>query len=203
MTSGLIFADGVRLTAKEEIPGPSNRREELWARVGRANIQPGYTLKTSNSAQFRYYAEANVHAPDIWEAFAGLARAILGERGSLLLSFKDDEPAHIVEAPVQSILTALAAHTDQLVHDGYIQFGIIAQTETTISEVLVAPTKHFKIWFSDERAFAAQMVARGLVRAERLEFLDEYPHVTTRLPNDRALLANDLESALIGELEGL
>lgn len=203
MASSLIFADGVRLTARDEIPGPSDRREELWALVERASIHPGYTLKAASDPAFRYYAEANVDAPNIWSTFRDLSHALLGERGALLLSFKDDQPEHIVEAPVEAILAALEAHADQLAHDGYIQFGIITQTEDSVSEVLVTPSKHFKVWFSDERVFARQMTAHHLERAERLEFLDEYPRVTTRLPDDRALRIEDLELALISELEGL
>jgi hypothetical protein len=203
VTSTLIFADGVRLTNKDEIPGPSAHREELWARVVRASIRPGYTLKETQDSSFRYYAEANVDAPDIWQAFRDLSRALLGERGALLLSFKDDAPEHIVEAPVEAILAALEGHVDQLVHDGYIQFGIVTQTDVGVAEVLVAPSKHFKIWFSDEQAFASQMSAHGLSRAERLEFLDEYPHVTTRLPDERALWIDDLELELVSQLEDL
>jgi hypothetical protein len=203
MVSTLIFADGVRLTNRDEIPGPSDRREELWARVECASIRPGYTLKATHDSSFRYYAEANVDAPDIWSAFRDLSRALLGERGALLLSFKDDAPEQIVEAPVEAILAAFEAHTDQLVHDGYIQFGIVTQTDAGLAEVFVAPSKHFKIWFSDEQVFLSQMTAHGLSRAEWLQFLDEYPHVTTRLPDERALRIDDLELALVSQLEGL
>lgn len=203
MVSSLIFADGVRLTTRDEIPGPSDRREELWARVERASIHPGYTLKEVSDPSFRYYAEANVHAPDIWPTFRDLSRALLGERGAVLLSFKDDAPGQIVDAPVEAILAAFDTHMDQLVHDGYIQFGIITQTVAGVAEVFVAPSKHFKMWFNDEQAFAEQMTAHGLTRAERLEFLDEYPHVTTRLPDERALWIEELELALVSQLEGL
>ncbi|MBP6689448.1 MAG: hypothetical protein KA153_05620 [Hyphomonadaceae bacterium] len=203
MANSLIFADGVRLTTREEIPGPSARREELWARVERANIHPGYTLKAAQDPAFRYYAEANVHASDVWPLFCDLSRALLGERGALLLAFKDDEPEQIVDAPVAAMLAAFEAHSDQLTHDGYIQFGIVSQTDAGLSEVLVTPSKYFRIWFNDERAFAGQMVTHKLTRAERLDFLDEFPHVTTRLPDERALRAADLELALVSELQGL
>ncbi len=200
MVSTLILADGVRLTTRDEIPGPSDRREELWARVEAASIHPGFTLKAAHDSSFRYYAEANVHAPDILAMFTDLSRALLGDRGTLLLSFKDDDPEHVIEAPVHAILAALELHADQLVHDGYIQFGIVTQNDAGLSEVFVAPTKHFKIWFSDERAFVAQMAAHDLSRAERLEFLDEYPHVTTRLPSGRALQIDELEREIVARI---
>jgi hypothetical protein len=196
----LIFPDGVRLTTRDELPGPPDRRDELWARVEAASIHPGYTLKAARDPAFRYYAEANIHAPEIWSAFRDLSRALLGERGMLLLSFKDDDPEQIIEAPVEAMLSAMERHSDQLAHDGYIQFGIVTQLEGGLTEVFVAPSKHFRFWFNDERAFAAQMAKHGLSREQRLEFVDEYPRVTTRLPDERAMQINDLKRELVGRL---
>ncbi len=200
MASTLVFPDGVRLTTRDEIPGPSARREELWSRVKSAGIHAGFTLKTTHDKSFRYYAEANVDASDVWATFHDLSRALLGERGALLLSFKDDDPERVVEGSVVAILAALESHADQLVHDGYVQFGIVSQTELNLSEVFVTPTKHFRVWFNDERAFAALMVSHGLSRGERLEFIDEYPHVTTRLSAGRALQVDELGRQIIGRM---
>jgi hypothetical protein len=200
MASTLIFADGVRLTTRDELPGPPDRREALWARVDGANIHPGFTLKAVQDAAFRYYAEANVHAHEVWPAFCDLSKALLGERASLLMAFKDEEPAPVVEAPVEAILAAMEPHQDQFAHDGYVQFGLVAQTHTGLAEVFVTPTKHFRIWFSDEREFAARMKAHDLMRAEQLQFIDEFPRVTTRLPDDRALRVDVLQSEVLRRL---
>lgn len=203
MPSTLVFADGVRLALKEELPGPSARQDELWARIQSASIHSGFTLRATQDAAFRYYAEANIHAHDIWSTFRDLCGALLLKQGALLLSFKDDDPAWITEAPVADILSALESHKDQLTHDGYVQFGIVCQNDDGVSEVLVAPTKFFKVWFNDDRAFTAQMAAHDIPRAQSLQFLDQYPHVTTRLADGRALIVDELEAAILARLSGV
>lgn len=198
MASTLVLADGVRLATRDDLP--SSSREEAWAHIKAAGVHPGYTLKAAHDQAFRYYAEANVHASETWPTFRDLSRVLLGEHGSLLLSFKDDDPEHVAEAPIEAILTTLERHADQLAHDGFVQFGVMTQTNGDLCEVFVTLSKHFKIWFSDERAFAAQMAKCGLPRAERLEFVDEYSRVTTRLPKGRAMQIEDLQQALVRDL---
>ena len=200
MVSSLVVADGVRLATPDELPGPSDRRDELRAKIEAASINAGFTLKAARDPLFRYYAEINVNAPDIWDLFCDLARGVLGESAVLLMSFKDDEPRSIAEASVADILEALSVHAEQLTHDGYVQFGILTQAESELNEVFVTPTKHFRVWFNAERPFASIMTKHGLERAERLSFLDQYPRVTTRLAASRARMLEDLCDAIIKRL---
>lgn len=201
MVGSLVVADGVRLATPDELPGSPDRRDELRAKIEAASIHPGFTLKAARDPAFRYYAEINVDASDIWALFCDLARGVLAGSGTLLLSFKDDEPQSIAEASVADILDALSAHADQLTHDGYVQFGIVTQTEGELNEVFVTPTKHFHVWFNAERPFASTMTKHELERAERLNSLDEYPRVTTRLASSRALIIDDLCDAIVKRLK--
>lgn len=66
MPSTLIFPDGVRLAAREEIPGNAARRAEERARIQSADIAPGFVLKPSGDTRFDCYVEINVDAPQIF-----------------------------------------------------------------------------------------------------------------------------------------
>lgn len=201
MKSSLVFPDGVSLATRDDLPGPAGARDTDWVRLEAASIAPGYVIEAAKDPRFTFYAEANIHAPDVWQAFVRLSNALLGEWGILLLAFKDDdEPQALGEAAVSRILSCLELHADQLAHDGYAQFGIVTQDETTLSEVFVSSTKHFKVWFNDENAFRAVMNDLGLKQADKLQFIDEYPRVTRRLPKDRALNIDDLAEVLVAAL---
>jgi hypothetical protein len=200
MGGNLIFPDGVSLATRADIPGPREAREETWERLAQARINAGFVLRDSDDDRFRYYAEANIHAPDIWRAFILFSSALLQSSGSLLFDFKDDEPVSLGDGAIRQIITALEPHAYQLSHDGFVQFGIVSQTEETLSEVFVAPTKHFKIWFDDETAFRATALELGLEQAERLEFIDEYPRVTRSQSVDKVMHADELASLLRSRL---
>jgi hypothetical protein len=54
-----------------------------------------------------------------------------------------------------------------------------------ISEVFVAPTKHFEVWLNDENRLRSTMRHHAIPEAESLEFIDELPRTTIRLRDDR------------------
>ncbi len=60
--------------------------------------------------------------------------------------------------------------------------------DDAINEVFVAPTKHLKIWLNDEVRFREIMQDNRVPEVSRLEFLDEYPRITTMLPSGRGLV---------------
>lgn len=127
----------------------------------------------------------------------------LGPHGTLVFADKDGEPGVLGSDRVPCILSALEAHKYQLQHDGYLQFGIVTQTERTLAEVFVAPTKHFRVWLTDDAAFRAVMTKYGLAEVTSLEFIDEYPHVTTKLSADRVVRdVEELAGVLAGKLRG-
>jgi hypothetical protein len=203
MPSTLIFPDGARLAARDEIPGPEVERAKEWSRIERANIAPGFVLKPSGDESFAFYAEVNVDAPQAWRLFRGLCGAVLPPNGDLLFADSDDQPEVIWSGAVAKMLSVLEEHGYQLSHDGYLHFGIVSTEGGLINEVFVAPTKHLKIWFNDERTVQTVMSKFGLPKAERLEFLDEYPRTTMKLPRDKAI-SDVLEFAqlMVSKLNG-
>lgn len=177
----LIFPDGVRLARLDELPGPDPARIEAWERIKSANICSGFCTTSSDDPKFSVYAEANVDAPDIWSVFLSLSEVLLGDSTCLLIGDVDEEPAHIGPFPTSSLLALLNPHRYQLTNDGSVTFGLIDERPDAIAEILVTPTKHFKVWANDEKALRTVFSRHGVEQARELRFLDEFPRITESL----------------------
>lgn len=177
----LVFPAGVRLARLDELPGPEPARIEAWERVKSADICSGFWITSSDDPKFPVYAEANVDAPDIWSVFVSLSKELLGDSSYLLIGDVDEEPANIGPFPTSSLLTLLSPHRYQLTNDGIVQFGLIDERPDAITEILVTPTKHFKVWASQENALRTVFSRHGVVEARELRFLDEFPRITESL----------------------
>ncbi len=187
MVNSLMFPDGVRLAKEDELPGPLSSQTEAWMRVQAANITAGYRIMKSSDSRFPFYAEINVDAPRIWEVFCDLCNSLLGNEAGLVMGEIDDEPRILGDARTTSLLGLLEPHAYQLTNDGWIQFGLVDEQENSISEVFIAPTKHFQVWFKDVQVFRSIMENHGLFEDDHLEFLDQYPRVTTRLSDNKVM----------------
>jgi len=190
MTDILEFPDGVRLARLDEIPGPETDRAEAWSRMARARISPGFTLADAPDLRFRYYAEINVNASRIWAVFCDLCAELLSDPATLIAGDDDAEPREIAEGDVSKLLNILEPHQYQLAHDGFLQFGLLNDQVEEIAEVFVTPTKHFKVWLNDIGRFHAIMKRHELGEQTKMEFIDEYPRVTTRLPEARGIVVD-------------
>ena len=199
MPSTLKFPDGIRLAHLDELPGPGPDRAAAWARIQSASIAPGYTLSESTDSRFAFYAEANVDGPRVWAVFRELCQGLLGPESTLIISEIDDEPMPLGSAHTLDILALLEPHQYQLAHDGYLQFGLVCQDADLLTEVFVAPTKHFKVWLSDVQCLRSVLQRHAVPKVERLEFIDEYPRTTTRLSSDKVSFCDHVE--LIEHLE--
>jgi hypothetical protein len=188
-----VFPDGIRLAQREELPGPAPSRAAAWARIQAANIETGFTIVKSTDPRFSFYAEVNVNAPMIWIVFRDLCKALLGSRASLLMSEIDDDPAPLGSAGTVQILTMLETHSYQLAHDGNIQFGLVREDTNALTEVFVTPTKHFQIWFDDEKRLRGVLKVHDVPEIEKLEFIDQYPRTTTPLSRDRVSFTDPSE----------
>jgi len=150
---------------------------------------PGYTLVDApNDVRFGHYAEINVNASQIWTVFSDLCVALIPDPATLIAAEDDIEPHRIVSADVSTLLRALERYQYQLSHDGFLQFGLVNDSPEEIAEVFVTPTKHFKVWLNDDAEFRSVMDKHELRECETIEFIDEYPRVTTRLPEGSAAL---------------
>jgi hypothetical protein len=193
VASTLAFPDGIRLAHEDEIPGPEPERAAAWKRVQSANITPGFLLKESNDCRFPLYAEGNVDAPQIWPVFCDLCRGLIGPAASLVMCEYDEKLTSLGTASTPSILRLLQRHAYQLANDGWIQFGLVEKRRDSVTEVFVTRTKHFQVWLNDERLFRSILRDHALLEVTQLEFLDEYPRTTIRLPQDKVLFQDQSE----------
>lgn len=188
MTSTLIFPDGVRLLSREDLPGSPEQVESEWQRIQAANITAGFVLEETHDSRYPYFAEINVDAPKIWGLFRALAEQMLSPEAELIIGPGEEDPRPVGHGPTRKICDALEPHRYQLANDGFIEFGLIRQTEDSFTEVFVGCCKYFKVWFANLDLFRVVMAEYGLEECESLEFIDEYPRATRRLP-DYDLLA--------------
>lgn len=181
MQNTLILPDGVRLARLDELPGPEPARIQAAERVKSANICPGYCAKSSDDSRFSIYAEANADAPDIWDVFASLSRALLGDNSSLLIGYVDEQISGVGPFRTSSLLELLGPYRYQLTNDGMIQFGLIDERQESIVEILITSTKHFMVWASDENALRATFAQHHVEELDELHFLDEFPRTIESL----------------------
>lgn len=190
MPKGFVFPDGIRLAQRDELPGPAPSRAAAWARIQAAKIEAGFTIVKSTNPRFSFYTEANVNAPMIWVVFRDLCKALLGSRASLMMSEIDDDPAPLGSAGTLQILALLETHGYQLAHDGDIQFGLVREDTNVLTEVFVTPTKHFQVWFNDEKRLRGVLKVHDVPEMKTLEFIDQYPRTTTPLSRDQVSFTN-------------
>lgn len=201
MASNLVFPDGVRLARLYELPGPEPDRTMNWSRIQAAEIRSGYRLSESADPRFAFYGQANVDAPKIWDIFRDLCIRLLGPMATLVMSEIDGVPAPVGMNKVRVILRSLEPHSYQLVHDGFLQFGLVHQEGNQLSEVFVTHTKHFQLWLEDANLLRSTMQQHGVPEVEAQQFIDEYPHTTKRLPSEEIAFQSPAE--LIWHMEAV
>ena len=176
----LVFPDGIRLAKPHELP--SSDESVLLEKVRNARIEQGYVAQSASETLFTCYAEANVDATQIWKVFRSLCEALLPEEAMPIIGEIDQESMQNGRYDQTQKLLALFGRYDYyLANDCHTQFGLAAQSKTELAEVFVTPTKHFKIWTSKADVLANVMNKHGIARLDKLQFIDEFPRVTTAL----------------------
>jgi hypothetical protein len=175
----LRFPRGVRLALREEIPRCT---EEILQRIAGADIRSGFTVKSTSDPGYSSYLEANVHADHIGPIFADLVGQLMPDFAAPLITHKDEEATFGPYTRTQAALAVFAPYAESLSHDGFLEFGMIYQRDGHTEEVLVTATKHFKIWTHRGSEAIGELKKHGLLRADSLQFIDEFPRTTERLP---------------------
>lgn len=177
----LIFPRGVRFPQKDEIPGDPS---EVLERVSRAKITTGYTLQAADGQPYKTYIEANVHAPNVFDVFRKLAFALLPDVAAPLIGIKEDQPVFGPYTDRAWALGVFEPYVDVLQNDGFLEFGLIHQSEFGFEEIFVTSTKYLKIWTNAGSAAEAILNSAGIPKCESLEFIDEYPMVSLSVGDD-------------------
>lgn len=179
----LRFPRGLRLAAEIDLPRTSDRLEKL-AKLASAKILTGFVMSSVDNPSFTAYLEANIHADKVWPVFETLAAQLLPDVVAPLVGWKDEDPTLGPYTDKSAALAALRPYAESLQHDGYIEFGLMHQSEGKTDEILVKPSKYLQIWTNQPALVAEALVSMRIPRAEKLQFIDEFPMVTERLAGD-------------------
>lgn len=177
----LIFPRGVRFPREEEIPGDA---KEVLNRVAEARITTGYTVAKTKGKQFDTYIEANVHAQNVFEVFRQLAFALIPDIAAPLVGLKEEGPVFGPHTDRSWAVGVFEPYIELLQNDGFIEFGVIHQSDFAFEEIFVASPKYFKIWTNNGPAAERVLTAVGIPKCELLEFIDEYPMVSLSIGDD-------------------
>jgi len=202
----LSFPKGIRFVRANEIPDSNSDKSELLEKIHNANIQQGFVISNPiDDAKFKFYAEANINAEQIWLIFRNLCEVLLPDEVMPIIGGLDDESLHNGEYDDKSnLLNLFEEFQFYLANDCYIQFGLGYESETESTEVFVTPTKHFQIWTHDSENFRKVMEKHKIPELEKLEFIDEFPRATIPLKYNKFDDYNELIDYLIvqtGEYE--
>lgn len=175
------------MTPEEIRDGPyrdERSKAERIERLAKARIRSGYVLRKSIDTPFKYCAEINVSAPDIWEVFADLVEALLPEECAALWGLYGDDPLYGGNYQAKKdVLSGFTPWSERLSNDGDLQFGAISQTEEVLEEVFVTSTKFFRVWTSQVDKLRSVLQRHGIDETDHLDFIDEYPYTTSPYHN--------------------
>ena len=177
----LIFPRGVRFPRKDEIPGDPT---DVLDRVAKANLTTGYIVRAANNEPFETYIEANVHAPNIFDVFRKLVVGLMPDVVAPLIGIKEEELVFGPYTDRTSAMEVFEPYVDLLENDGFLEFGMIHQSESAFEEVFVASSKYFKIWTNNCSAAEDILLSAGIPRCDSLEFIDEYPMTSVSADDD-------------------
>jgi hypothetical protein len=198
----LVSPEGIKLARANELPN-SPEKSELLEKIRNARIEQGYVVQTASESLFTCYAEANVDAPQLWQVFRALCEDLLPEEAMPIIGEIDEEPLHNGSYDqTQKLLALFERFNYYLTNDCNIQFGLASETDTELTEVFVTPTKHFQIWTSKADILTDVMKKYGIAESDELQFIDEFPRVTTALKyNEDFQDYDDLINYLVEETE--
>ncbi len=170
-----------------------------------ARIEEGFVVVHPDEPdRWTYFAKINVDAEKLWGVFEALA-ATLPDRVGAIAGIANEEPALLPYADRAEVMRVLRLFKKELAFDGFLEFGITAQTRTEIEEVWLTAEKFFKVWGRDEASFRAVMAKLALREIDGLRFVDEFAHVSTTLSyvDKSALHATDVLDEVVERLRAL
>lgn len=179
----LSFPKGIRFVRAYEIPNDNPDKFELLEKIRNANIHQGFVLSNPiEDGKFKFYAEANINAEQIWQVFRDLCEVLLPDEAMPIIGGLDDEFLHNGEYDEKlKLLNLFEEFKFHLANDCYVQFGLGYESDTQSFEVFVTPTKHFQIWTDDAEKLRQVMERHKVQEFEKLEFIDEFPRTTLSL----------------------
>lgn len=164
------------------------KQEDIIAKIKASennNIIEGYRIEENSNTNYPYifFAEINIDNDKLWALFNTMLLSMPDEI-SLITGHKDDMVDEVHYSNYQdkyTLYNKIEKYEKELTKDGFLQFGIIHQTDNYLEEVFVHSAKYIQYWGMDNNRFVDLMHKFSLYEVDNLEFIDSYPMVTTAL----------------------
>ena len=178
MSKPLVLPKGISLSPLPDADSPfeiseSNKLEEQF--------RSGYIVHETDDELFDYFIEMNVDANKVWGLFYELVQAILPEDFATLIGQIGESALFLTEyADKDEVLDTLSNYSYELANDCNLQFGAVYQDEDLLEEVLVTPSKSFRIWTNQLETLQAVVESLGIPLVEELYLVEEYAQVSAQ-----------------------
>lgn len=144
----------------------------------------GYTRQDTEGQPFATYIEANVHAPNVFAVFRELVWALIPDVAAPMVGIKEDEPEFGPYTDRTWAVGIFEPHIDLLQNDGFLEFGVLHQSDFAFEEIFVTSSKFFKIWTNHGAKAEEVLQNAGIPRCKTLQFIDEFPMVSLSLDDN-------------------
>ena len=129
---------------------------------------------------FKFYSEINIDNHNLWTLFGVLAFT-LPDEVSFIFNHADDEATFTPYKNKNELLELISKYSKELSQDGLVEFGVIYHDNDLLAEVFVKKSKFIQYWGSNNQTFLNIMADFKLSQVDGLNFIDEFPLVTTPL----------------------
>ena len=176
MSKPLVLPKGISLSPLQDA---DSRFEVSESNPLEEQFRTGYIVHETDDELFDYFIEMNVDANKVWGLFYELVQAILPEEFATLIGQIGESNLFLTEyADKDEVLEALSNYSYELANDGSLQFGAVYQDEDLLEEVLVTPSKSFRIWTNQLETLQAVVEPLGIAQVEELYLVEEYALVS-------------------------
>ncbi|MBF9236307.1 hypothetical protein I2I05_02755 [Hymenobacter sp. BT683] len=168
-----------RFAEEQEVP------RSYWDKIAarrEAHFVEGFVLTEVEDPEqlFRFYAEVNINNSRLWEVFVHLA-AMLPDVCACLFCPYEGDVTYGEYQEKELILAILGSLQKELTEDCRLEFGLIYNDESTLTEIYVAESKYVKIWGVDRQHFEKLMAQHDIPYFEEMQFVDGFPKVVVPL----------------------
>jgi hypothetical protein len=180
MSEELKLPKGIRFITEADIMEHPNKDEMLRAVENTVLVQ-GYDLRRTTDKAFREFFMINVNAGNLFDFFKKLTFAIIPDVAAPIISDKDDRNTKIGHYTNRDTIIAMFEQfKEQLVHDPFLQFGILFQFKVT-EEIFVKAGKYIQVWTNQGEKVRSVLTEFGIEQKKGIRFIDELPRVDTTM----------------------
>lgn len=184
----------IRTCTLDEVPQYDKVRLKIADRVD-AKITEGYTFNIDGAEKqpFNFFAEINIDNDRLWSLFKILMLQLPDEIACIYHHI-DNKAILGNYLDKFEVLNVLEKYEVEITGDGFIELGVIFNSETSLEEVFIKRTKYIQYWGMDAARLRKTMDEFSLYQIDDLNFLDEYLMATEWLKgfNPNVLETSDL-----------